>query len=59
MERYKLTELPEDDYELLEAIGRKRGFIVSGGRIDMERTAIILIDEFRACRIGRITLDIL
>lgn len=57
-ERYKLPEeLPEDNYELLELAAKKRGFIMSGGRADTERAAIILLDEFRACKIGRITLD--
>lgn len=56
--RYKLPEeLPEDDWELLQLIGKKRGFVVSGGEIDTERTALILLDEFRACKIGKITLE--
>ena len=58
--RYKLessqySEL--DDYDLLSLVGRKRGFLISGGEIDTERTANMLIDEYRACKIGRITLD--
>ena len=58
--RYKITEdLPNDYYDLLCLIGKKRGFIVSGGQIDTERTAIILIDEFRAGKIGNFTLDVL
>lgn len=56
--RYKLEEpLPEDLYELLKLIGRKRGFVISRGEINTERTAIILTDEFRAGKIGRITLE--
>ena len=47
------------DYELFEFIGRKRGCLVSGGEIDTERTANLLLDEFRAAKIGRITLDTL
>ena len=59
--RYKLGE-PADieglsDLELFEAIGRKRGFLISGGEINTERTAITLLDEFRGAKIGRITLD--
>lgn len=58
-ERYKLSdadlELPASD--LFLKIGRKRGFLVSGGEIDTERTAAVLLDEFRAAKIGRITLD--
>ena len=60
-ERYKLTTLPSeeemDNYDLLCHIGRKRGFLISGGEVDTERCANMLIDEFRAAKIGRITLD--
>ena len=61
-ERYKLT-LEEvcgefTDFELFELIGRKRGFLVSGGEINTERTAAILLDEFRGGKIGRISLDL-
>ena len=59
--RYKLGDMSEyselSDYDLLCLIGRKRGFLVSGGEINTERTANMLIDEFRAAKIGRITLD--
>ena len=59
--RYKLGEFSAykdyTDYELFEAIGRKRGFLISGGEVNTERTAIMLLDEFRAAKIGRITLD--
>ena len=62
-ERYKLPAIPSrdeiDDYDLLGLIGRKRGFLVSGGEVNMERTANMLIDEFRAAKIGRITLDVI
>ncbi len=60
-ERYKLPTLPSedeaDDYDLLCMIGRKRGFLISGGEVDLARTANMLLDEFRAAKIGRITLD--
>lgn len=57
-ERYKLTgELPEDGWDLLRLIGRKRGMMVSGGEVDTERASIMLLDEFRAGKIGRITLE--
>ena len=59
--RYKLGDMSEhselSDYDLLCLIGRKRGFLVSGGEINTERTANMLIDEFRAAKIGRVTLD--
>ena len=46
-----------DDFDLMEAIGRRRGMLISGGEVNIERTAIMLIDEFRSAKIGRITLD--
>ena len=46
-----------DDFDLMEAIGRRRGMLISGGEVNIERTAIMLLDEFRACKLGRITLD--
>jgi len=59
--RYKLGDpaaLAEmGDYELLCLIGKKRGFLVSGGEINTERTADMLLDELRSSKLGRITLD--
>ena len=59
--RYKLGDASEisglTDAELLELIGKKRGFRISGGEIDTERTVSVLLDEFRSGKIGRITLD--
>lgn len=60
--RYKLGT-PEaieglTDFELFELIGRKRGFLISGGEIDYERTSRILLDEFRGAKIGRISLEL-
>ena len=59
--RYKLGEMStyEDltDLQLFELIGKKRGFLVSGGEIDYERTANMLLEEFRSAKIGKITLD--
>lgn len=45
------------NYELFELIGRKRGFLISGGEISYERTAVMLLDEFRSAKIGRISLE--
>lgn len=60
-ERYKLGALSQydalDDWELFEVIGKKRGFLVAGGEVNTERCARALIDEFRAAKIGRITLE--
>lgn len=58
-ERYKLKEIENlSDFELFEEIGKKRGFLISGGEINSERTATMLLDEFRAAKIGRITLEL-
>ena len=56
--RYKLPEdLPEDRWELLQLIARKRGMLISGGDVDTERAAIMLLDEYRGGKIGLITLE--
>lgn len=56
--RYKLTESLDDDrYELLQQIGRKRGMLISGGEVDTLRASVMLLDEFRGQKIGRITLE--
>ena len=58
-ERYKFT--PQNGmqgWELLEAAGRKRGFLVSGGEVDTERMAKVLLDEFRGGKLGRFTLEV-
>lgn len=44
-------------YELLCAIGKKRGFVVRGGEIDEARTAVMLLDEFKNCKLGKITIE--
>ena len=58
-DRYKLSEeeLAGSAWELLETIGRKRGMLVSGGEVNTERAAIMLVDEFRASKWGRISLE--
>lgn len=56
--RYKMTDFSAmSGYELLELLGKKRGFLVSGGKTDTERAARILLDEFRGAKLGRITLE--
>ena len=59
IDRYQLTEeqLRLDAYDLLEAIGRKRGMLMSGGVVNLERAAIMLVDEFRGAKLGRISLE--
>ena len=51
---------PQEDmtgWDMLETGARKRGFLISGGEIDLERMASILLDEFRGGKMGRITLE--
>lgn len=57
-ERYKI-DMPEDaaGYDLLEAAGKKRGFLLARGEIDTERMARVLLEEYRSCKIGRFTLE--
>jgi ribosome biogenesis GTPase A len=57
-ERYKIEpEAGGGGFELLEKAGRKRGFLVSGGEVNTERMANILLDEFRGGKLGRFTLE--
>lgn len=57
-ERYKFIPAADaQGYELLEQAGRKRGFLVSGGEVNTERMARVLLDEFRSGKLGRITLE--
>ena len=57
-ERYKIAEqLPLDEEATLEIIGRKRGFLLKGGLIDLDKTRKILLNEFRAGKLGLISLD--
>lgn len=57
-ERYKI-EIPEEfqGWELLELAGRKRGFLISGGEVDLERMSRVLLEEYRSCKLGRFTLE--
>lgn len=58
-ERFKITGFEEkEDYEILEMIGRKRGMLISGGEIDTERASIMLLDEYRGGKLGRLTLEL-
>lgn len=60
-ERYRMgdpAELAElKNYEILELVGKRRGYLVSGGEVDLERTAKMMLDEFRNAKIGRISLE--
>lgn len=67
LERYKINEneletiKSEDEndevYNLMKLIGKKRGAVISGGEIDDEKTANILLNDFRSGKLGRITLE--
>lgn len=58
-ERYKISGVEElQGWEILEMIGKKRGFLIKGGEIDYERAAVIVADEFRGGKLGRITLEL-
>ncbi len=58
MERYNVETLEnEEGFEILQKIGRKRGFLVSGGEINTERASITVLDEFRSGKIGRLSLE--
>lgn len=60
-ERYKLSldEVAElDSYELFELVGKKRGLLMSGGVVNQERCADMLLEEFRSAKIGKITLEV-
>ena len=64
-ERYKITDEeiesiknePNFIYELMKIIGRKRGALVAGGNTDDEKIARIILDDFRNCKLGKITLE--
>lgn len=58
-ERYKLDSVESmQGWEILELIGKKRGFLIKGGEINYERTAVMLCDEFRGGKLGKITLEL-
>lgn len=67
MERYKITDNDIEDikaedeneevYNLMKLIGKRRGAVISGGELDDEKTANILLNDFRSGKLGRITLE--
>ncbi len=56
-ERFKIENLPNAGHEILNEIGKKRGCIRKGGVVDVEKTARLILSEFRAGKIGKVTLD--
>jgi len=58
-ERYKITDFEElDPYEVLELIAQKRGMKIRGGEADTERAALMILDEYRAGKLGKITMEL-
>lgn len=58
IQRYKLEQLENvPPVEIMQRIGKKRGMLISGGEIDWERVAVMLLDEYRSGKIGRMTLE--
>ena len=55
--RYGELNLDADGYDLLCEVGKKRGMLIRGGETDTERAANMLLEEYRNCKIGRITLE--
>ncbi|MGN0559972.1 MAG: ribosome biogenesis GTPase YlqF [Candidatus Fimenecus sp.] len=57
-ERYKISDFADlQPWELLELIGRKRGMMIKGGEVDYTRVSVMLLDEYRGGKLGKITLD--
>ena len=57
--RYKTDiDIEAEPYDVLCAIGKKRGMVIRGGEIDTERAAVMLMDEYRAGTIGKMTLEL-
>lgn len=58
IERYKIDITPQDNgISLLNKIGRRRGMLISGGEVNTERASIMVVDEFRGGKLGRVTLE--
>lgn len=57
MERYKLAEIMENPLDNLDNLAKKRGAVISGGNIDYNRIAVMLLDEFRGGKLGPISLE--
>ncbi len=56
-ERYQIEELPEADIDIMEEIGRRRGALRSGGRVDLHKVSEILLHELRGGTLGQVTLE--
>ena len=57
-ERYKISDFEDlQSWEILEMIGRKRGMLISGGEVNTERASVMLLDEYRGGKLGRISME--
>lgn len=57
-ERYKISDFEnKEPWEVLDMIGKKRGMMIKGGEIDTERASVMLLDEYRGGKLGRISLE--
>lgn len=59
-ERFKISDSEVEgliEYDILQLIGKKRGMVMRGGSVDTQRAAVMLLDEFRAAKIGNITIE--
>jgi len=56
-QRYQLDSLPQNELELLEMIGAKRGCLRSGGQVELDKVAKILLTELRAGKLGQISME--
>lgn len=58
-DRYKIAGVADmESWQVFEAIGRKRGFLIKGGEVNYDRTATIICDEFKGGKLGRISLEL-
>jgi ribosome biogenesis GTPase A len=56
--RFQLTDLPENEESLFAIIGKQRGCLRAGGRVDMDKVAKIILAELRSGQLGRISLEL-
>lgn len=59
-QRYKINGIDfaeTESFEILEFLGKKRGMLISGGEIDTERASVTLLDEYRAGKLGKISME--
>jgi ribosome biogenesis GTPase A len=57
MDRYRITELPENAHDLLQQVGRRLGCLMAGGGVDLQRASEAFLRELRAGKLGRVSLE--